>query len=46
VSDGQAFGSARRVIDGFTIGQRIHSAGMTTLLSVTHPGITAPLLSF
>ena len=32
------------VIDGFTIGERIHSGGMATLWSVTHPGITVPLL--
>jgi len=32
------------VIDGFTIGERIHSGGMATLWSVTHPGIDVPLL--
>jgi serine/threonine protein kinase len=32
------------VIDGFTIGERIHSGGMATLWSVTHPGIDLPLL--
>src|SRR5690349_51719 len=32
------------VIDGFTIGEQVHSGGMATLWSVTHPGISAPLL--
>jgi serine/threonine protein kinase len=32
------------VIDGFTIGECIHHGGMATLWSVTHPGITVPLL--
>ena len=32
------------VIDGFTIGERIHSGGMATLWSVTHPDIAVPLL--
>jgi len=32
------------VIDGFTVGERIHSGGMATLWSVTHPGIDVPLL--
>src|SRR5712691_6958668 len=32
------------VIDGFTIGEQVHSGGMATLWSVTHPGITVPLL--
>src|SRR5882724_13520357 len=32
------------VVDGFTIGERIHSGGMATLWSVTHPGIDLPLL--
>src|SRR5258705_5007013 len=32
------------VIDSFTIGECIHHGGMATLWSVTHPGITAPLL--
>jgi serine/threonine protein kinase len=32
------------VIDGFTIGERIHSGGMATLWSVTYPGIAVPLL--
>jgi serine/threonine protein kinase len=32
------------VIDGFTIGECIHHGGMARLWSVTHPGITVPLL--
>jgi serine/threonine protein kinase len=32
------------VIDGFTIGEQVHSGGMATLWSVTHPGISLPLL--
>src|SRR3977135_3502779 len=32
------------VIDGFTIGECVHHGGMATLWSVTHPGITVPLL--
>jgi serine/threonine protein kinase len=32
------------VIDGFVIGEQVHSGGMATLWSVTHPAITAPLL--
>src|ERR1700758_3897021 len=32
------------VIDGFTIGECVHSGGMATLWSVTHPDIAAPLL--
>jgi serine/threonine protein kinase len=32
------------IIDGFTIGEQVHSGGMATLWSVTHPGITVPLL--
>ncbi|MGB8400460.1 serine/threonine protein kinase [Bradyrhizobium sp.] len=31
-------------IDGFVIGECVHHGGMATLWSVTHPGITAPLL--
>ena len=31
-------------LDGFTIGERVHHGGMATLWTVTHPGITAPLL--
>src|SRR5258707_6205750 len=31
-------------LDGFTIGERIHQGGMATLWTVTHPGITVPLL--
>ncbi|MCC8936364.1 protein kinase [Bradyrhizobium sp. Arg68] len=31
-------------IDGFTIGERLHRGGMAVLWSVTHPGITVPLL--
>jgi eukaryotic-like serine/threonine-protein kinase len=32
------------VIDGFTIGDRVHIGGMATLWSVSHPGIEVPLL--
>jgi len=32
------------VIDGFTIGECTHHGGMARLWSVTHPGITVPLL--
>jgi eukaryotic-like serine/threonine-protein kinase len=32
------------VIDGFTVGERVHSGGMATLWSVTRPDIAAPLL--
>jgi len=32
------------VIDGFTVGERVHSGGMATLWSVTHPDIGVPLL--
>ena len=32
------------VIDGFTLGECVHRGGMAVLWSVTHPGITAPLL--
>jgi serine/threonine protein kinase len=32
------------VIDGFTVGERVHRGGMATLWSVTHPGIEVPLL--
>lgn len=32
------------VLDGFTIGECVHSGGMATLWTVTHPGITVPLL--
>src|SRR5713101_4398286 len=31
-------------LDGFTVGEGVHSGGMATLWSVTHPGITVPLL--
>src|SRR5882672_3500456 len=31
-------------LDGFTIGERVHQGGMATLWTVTHPGITVPLL--
>jgi serine/threonine protein kinase len=31
-------------IDGFTVGQCVHSGGMATLWSVTHPDIAVPLL--
>jgi non-specific serine/threonine protein kinase/protein-serine/threonine kinase len=32
------------IIDGFTIGERVHEGGMATLWSVTHPDIAGPLL--
>jgi non-specific serine/threonine protein kinase/protein-serine/threonine kinase len=32
------------VIDGFTIGERVHSGGMATLWSVTWPDIDVPVL--
>ena len=32
------------VIDGFTVGERLHSGGMATLWSVSRPDIAAPLL--
>src|SRR5262245_42146975 len=32
------------VIDDFVIGEQVHSGGMATLWSVTHPAITVPLL--
>src|SRR3954466_881473 len=32
------------VIDGFIIGEQVHSGGMATLWSVTHPGISVPIL--
>src|SRR5215468_5523846 len=32
------------VIDGFVIGEQVHSGGMATLWSVTHPDIAVPLL--
>jgi hypothetical protein len=32
------------VIDGFTVGDCLHSGGMATLWSVTHPTIAVPLL--
>src|SRR5450432_1354138 len=32
------------VIDGFAVGERLHSGGMATLWSVTRPDIAAPLL--
>jgi serine/threonine protein kinase len=32
------------IIDGFTVGECLHSGGMATLWSVTRPDITAPLL--
>src|ERR1700688_1965171 len=32
------------VLDGFTIGECVHRGGMATLWSVTHPGISVPLL--
>src|SRR5215467_48931 len=31
-------------IDGFTVGECVHSGGMATLWSVTHPDIESPLL--
>ncbi len=32
------------VIDGYTIGQRLHQGGMATIWSVTHPDISSPIL--
>src|ERR1700741_972389 len=32
------------VIDGYTIGERVHPGGMATLWSVTRPDIAVPLL--
>src|ERR1044072_5822519 len=32
------------LIDGFVIGEQVHSGGMATLWSVTHPDIDVPLL--
>ncbi len=32
------------VIDGFTIGEQVHSGGMAVLWTVTFPGIGVPLL--
>ena len=32
------------VIDGFTVGDRVHTGGMATLWSASHPGIKVPLL--
>src|SRR5215470_294402 len=32
------------VLDDFTIGERVHTGGMATLWSVTHPDIAVPLL--
>ena len=32
------------VLDGFTIGECVHRGGMATLWTVTHPGVTVPLL--
>jgi hypothetical protein len=32
------------VIDGFTVGDRVHIGGMATLWSASHPGIEVPLL--
>src|ERR1700730_15481619 len=32
------------VVDGFTLGECVHRGGMATLWTVTHPGITVPLL--
>src|SRR5438128_5114425 len=31
-------------IDGFLVGEQVHSGGMATLWSVTHPGISVPIL--
>jgi serine/threonine protein kinase len=31
-------------LDGFTVGECVHHGGMATLWTVTHPGITVPLL--
>ena len=32
------------VIDGFTVRDRVHTGGMATLWSASHPGIEVPLL--
>jgi eukaryotic-like serine/threonine-protein kinase len=32
------------IIDGFTVGERVHRGGMATLWTVTRPDITVPLL--
>src|ERR1700688_4764493 len=32
------------VIDGFTVGERVHRGGMATLWSVTRPDLSTPLL--
>ena len=45
VSDGQAFHCSRaRSSMASPIGECVHRGGMATLWSVTHPGITVPLL--
>src|SRR6202051_361697 len=31
-------------IDGFTVGECVHSGGMATLWSITHPELASPLL--
>src|SRR3954464_10679163 len=31
-------------LDGFTVGECVHRGGMATLWTVTHPGISVPLL--
>jgi len=31
-------------LDGFTVGECVHRGGMATLWTVTHPGVTVPLL--
>lgn len=38
-----SIGSGAR-LDGFTVGECVHRGGMATLWTVTHPGITVPLL--
>ena len=32
------------VLDGFTVGERVHHGGMATLWMVTHPDIATPML--
>ncbi len=31
-------------IDGFVVGEQVHAGGMATLWTVTHPGISVPIL--
>ena len=45
LGDGQGLAIAPgAVIDGFTIGEQVHSGGMATLWSVTWPDIDVPML--